>query len=179
MTQPVRFSITADFSQDEANGVTGRSTVRTAALDALFSAVKDTTDDICDNLALIQRDDGALLDATVRLHTLSSDVLALIASTSFTVRGPWVGGTAYVKGDIVLQGGLVYLCIVSHTANVFATDLAAGDWGGLTTTSNASTTSFAPTSTIAAATVQAAIVELDNELRPSLSVINRDIYNGL
>jgi hypothetical protein len=68
------------------------------------------------NLALIQRDDGKLLDGSVQTHTLSSDVLALISSTTFTVRGAWVGGTAYSKGDVVLQNAIVYVCMVAHTA---------------------------------------------------------------
>jgi hypothetical protein len=177
--QPGKVTVNVTFASDEANGVGGRSTVRTAGLDGLMQAFKTCTDAIIDNLALIQRDDGKLLDGTVQTHTLSSDVLALLASTSWTVRGAWVGGTAYSKGDVVLQNATVYVCMVAHTANVFAADLAAGDWGALTNTPTAATTSFAPTSTIAASTVQGAIVELDNELRPSLSILNRDLFNGL
>jgi hypothetical protein len=132
--QPGKVTVNVTFASDEANGVGGRSTVRTAGLDGLMQAFKTCTDAIIDNLALIQRDDGKLLDGTVQTHTLSSDVLALLASTSWTVRGAWVGGTAYSKGDVVLQNAIVYVCMVAHTANVFAADLAAGDWGALTNT---------------------------------------------
>lgn len=177
--QPTPYSPSANFAQDEANGVGGRSTVKTSSLDAQFSALSTTLGQVLSNLALIQRDDGALLDAVVRVHTLSSDVLTLMASTTFTVRGAWVGGTAYAKGDVVLQNAIVYVCFIAHTANVFATDLAAGDWGALTTSSNASTTSFAPTTTIAATTVQAAIQELDNEVRPAGAILLHELCNGL
>lgn len=179
MAQPVRFTITIDFSDDETNGVSGRSTVRTSGLDGLFTALKSTLDQICDNLALIQRDDGALLDGTVRTWTLGSDVLALIASGKFLVRGGWITATAYALGDIVLQGGIVYICMVAHTSGTFATDLAAGKWGAMTNTATATTTTFSPTATIAAVNVQAAIQELDNEVRPVQTILVRELFNGL
>jgi len=179
MAQPTRFTITVDFSDDEANGISGRSTVRTALLDALMSALKVTTDGICDNLVLIQRDDGALLDGVVRTWTLGSDVLALIASGSFTVRGGWVTATAYSLGDVVLQGGIVYICMSAHTAGTFATDLAAGKCGAITNTPTATTTTFSPTATLASTNVQAAIQELDQETRPVQSILVRELFNGL
>lgn len=177
--QPPRFTITFDFSDEEANGVSGRSTIRTAALDGLFTAIKTTLDQILVNLALIQRDDGALIDGVVEIHALSAEVLALLSSTAWTVRGGWVTATDYAKGDVVGQGGIVYLCIEEHTSGVFATDLAASKWGQVTSNSNAANTSFAPTATLSSVTVQAAINELDQEIRPSLSILNRDLYNGL
>jgi hypothetical protein len=179
MPQPVQFVITVNFADDEANQVSGRSTVRTAALDGLFTALKTTLDQTLANLALIQRDDGALLDGKVTIATLSSDVLALLSSTAWQVRGSWLTGTAYAKGDVVLQNSLVYVCIVAHTSGVFADDLAAGKWGQVTASSAASTISFSPTATLSAVNVQAAIVELDSDLRPAISLLNRDLYNGL
>lgn len=177
--QPVPVVISESFATDETNGVSGRSTVKTPALDGMFAGVKTTTDQILTNIALIQRDDGALLDGTVRIHTLSAEVRALLASTAWVVRGAWVGGTVYAKGDLVLQGGIVYVCMVAHTAGAFAADLAAGDWGQVTANATAATTSFAPTATISAVNTQAAIVELDNETRPSQSILNRQLFNGL
>jgi hypothetical protein len=179
VAQPSRYVITVDFSDEELNGVAGRSTVRTAMLDAQFADVAVSIDEICDNLALIQRDDGELLDGTVELHTLSSDVLALIASSAFTVRGGWVTVTDYAVGDMVLQAGVIYLCMVAHTSGTFATDLAAGNWGPITVTVIATGVTFSPTSTLDATNVQAAIVELDDEIRPSLSILNRQLFQGL
>ena len=179
MAQPTRFTITVDFSDEEANGVSGRSTVRTAMLDALFASLQDTTDEICTNLALIQRDDGAILDGTVRLHTLSSEVLALLSSTAWNVRGTWVTATDYAKGDVVLQSGILYVCVEAHTSGTFATDLAASKWGQVTANATAATTSFAPTSNLSSVTVQAAIAELDQEVRPVQSILVRELFNGL
>lgn len=178
MSQPTKINISIIFATDEANGVAGRSTVRTSGLDGMMTAIKTCTDAIIDNLGLIQRDDGLIMDGQVKLHTLSSEVLALIASGTFTVRGGWVGGTAYSVGDLVLQVGVVYLCMVAHTAGVFATDLAAGKWGAITVTPTAVGTSFSPTSTIASTNVQAAIQELDNETRPVQSILTRELFNG-
>ena len=180
MTQPTRYTPTVDFSDEEANAVSGRSTVRTTMLDAQLAALKVTTDGICDNLALIQRDDGELLDGVVETHTLSSDVLLLISGqATFTVRGGWITATAYAKGDIVIQGGVVYLCMVAHTSGTFATDLAAAKWGAITVTVIASGVTFSPTNTLAATNVQAAIAELDNEVRPVQTILVRELFNGL
>lgn len=177
--QPVPFTITVSFASDEANGISGRSTVRTAALDGLMAAIQTTTDQILENLALIQRDDGQLLDQTVTIASLSPQVLALLSSAAWSVYGAWVGGVAFTKGQLVLQNGIVYVCIVAHTSNIFANDLAAGYWGQVTANSSASTTSFAATATINAANVQAAIAALDLAIRPSQSILNRTIFNGL
>lgn len=179
MSQPNAFVITINFAADEANGISGRSTVRTSGLDGLFQALKTTIDQTLANLALIQRDDGQLLDQTVTIASLSTQVLALLSSTAWVVRGGWVTATVYAKGDLVLQGGIVYVCMVAHTAGTFATDLAAGKWGQVTANSTAATTSFSPTSTIAAITVQAAIAELDQEVRPVQTILVRELFNGL
>ncbi len=51
---------------------------------------------------------------------------------NLTVGGPaWVTTTVYSQGDAVVQGGVVYQCLVGHTAGTFATDLAAARWSVL------------------------------------------------
>jgi hypothetical protein len=134
MTQPTSYTPTVNFQQEETNAVAGRSTVRTSAIDVEHNNIATTLAGILTNLALIQRDDTKLLDDIVELHTLHAEVLALIASGAFTMRGAWVTATAYVKGDIVSEAAVAYLCLEAHTAGVFATDLAAGKWGSLTIT---------------------------------------------
>lgn len=179
MSQPTRFVITVDFSEEEANGVAGRSTVRTAMLDGLMAAIQVTTDQICDNLAVLQRDDLGLTDGIVTVPALSNEVRALLASTAWTVRGGWVTATDYAAGDVVIETDLVYVCMVAHTSGTFATDLAAGNWGQVTATATANATSFSPTSTISALTVQAAIAELDNDLRPVQSILAAELFHAL
>jgi len=83
MAQPTPYTRQADFSDDELGNVGGRSTVRTAALDAELDALGLTANQTRVNLGLIQRDDGALRDGVVLAHTLGTDVRALIANAAF------------------------------------------------------------------------------------------------
>lgn len=45
---------------------------------------------------------------------------------------PWSTATAFGVNAIVSQGNTYYYCLIGHTsAAAFATDLAAGKWGGI------------------------------------------------
>lgn len=127
MPQPTAYVPATDFSAEEAASTSGRSTVRTAQLDAEFSAVKTTTDGVRTNLALIQRDDGEIRDQVVKVHTLHPVVLSLLNS-AINPMGDWATTTVYAALDIVEQSGNVYICIEAHTSGTFSTDLAAGKW---------------------------------------------------
>lgn len=100
-------------------------------LDAEFDRIKTTLDATLANLALIQRDDGLLRNASVSPDTITSALAIMIAG--WTIRGPWVTATAYVLKDYVTQGGNGYVCIVAHTSGTFATDLAAAKWALVST----------------------------------------------
>lgn len=132
--------------------------------DAEFDAVEQTLDAVLTNLAMIQRDDGALKNESVHPDSLSAATLLLIAS-DFVPRGLWVTATAYAVGDMVQNGSSSYVCATAHTSGTFATDLAAGKWvlGGSTVVTVASGISVTPTGSIAATNVQAALAELDTE----------------
>jgi len=165
--QPTPYSRLYDFSQDEVNAVSGRSTVRTDGLDAELDAIALTLSETLVNLSALQRDDGLLIDNSVRLHTLSAEVLALMGSGGFTIHDPlgWLTATAYAVGEIVTEGTGTYVCAVAHTSGTFATDLAADKWVAIFDTTNfsASGVSFSPTGGVAATNVQAAIAEVDSE----------------
>jgi hypothetical protein len=94
------------------------------ALDVEFQDVKTTTDAIRTNLALIQRDDGALKNGVVTYDALS----ASLQSAGLQPATPWVTATAYQAGASVIQTTSLYRCLVAHTSGVFAPDLAAGKW---------------------------------------------------
>lgn len=51
-------------------------------------------------------------------------------ATTLTATVPaWLAATSYLPGDYVTNAGIMYICLVPHTATaVFATDLAAGYW---------------------------------------------------
>lgn len=93
-------------------------------MDAEFQAIKLTLDEILANLALIQRDDGALANGIV-----TSSSLAPSLSVGVEPATSWLTATAYVQStDLVWQSGKLYSCLVSHTSGTFATDLAAAKW---------------------------------------------------
>jgi hypothetical protein len=172
MTQPTPYEVTTDFSQEEANQVSGRSTVRTAKIDAEFDNLALTLGQILANLQLIQRDDGELADRSVRLAQLSNEVLALLVSYGATPRGVWVTNTGYAVKDIVTVGLNSYMGVSAHTSGAdFATDLAADKWLILSNASpSASGQSFSPSGALSATNVQDAIDEVNNELRPSANL---------
>lgn len=179
MSQPTPYAQTVDFSTEETNQVSGRSTLRTAALDTEFANIQLTLTGVLTNLRLLQRDDGELLDGIVTLGSLSSTVLALLSSYGSTVRGQWLTATAYSYRDIVETGGASYICVTAHTSGVFATDKAAGKWIVMSNPATATTTTFTATSTISAANVQAAIEELDTELRINVLLSSYRIQGGV
>lgn len=170
--QPPAYTPATDFSDEERDNVGGRSTVRTAALDAELSAIATTANALRDNLYLIQRDDGNLRDQVVKLFTLAPDVLnLLVVQGDATPRGAWVTGTLYNIKDLITFGASTYIAAVTHTSGVFATDLAANKWLLLANNAPiASNVPFTPTATIASTNVQAAINEADTENR-ALSVL--------
>ena len=54
MPNPPAYNQITDFSNDEGNNVSGRSTVRTSNLDTEFINIEATLDQIVTNLALAQ-----------------------------------------------------------------------------------------------------------------------------
>lgn len=139
MAQPTPYVVTTNFAADESGNVSGRSTVRTARVDVEYANLQTTLSQVLTNLALIQRDDGFVKDATVNGYAMTTDAVnylasALATSGAFFWSGAWLTATAYTVGNIVTESGSSYVCRVAHTAGVFATDLAASKWGLLAST---------------------------------------------
>ncbi len=180
MAQAPKYERQADFSDDEARSVTGRSTVRTAALDAELDAIQATVNALRSNLALLQRDDGRLGDGVVEPHTLSTAIKALIGG-GWNPRGAWQQSTSYAIKDFVEVNGYSYVCAVAHTSGTdFNADKASGYWLTVTIPQVlASGVSFSPTQTITAGDVQGAIQEIDDELRPIAAELAHQTYGGL
>lgn len=152
--------------------------------DAELDAVELTLDGLCENQEILQRADGLLANGTVHPDAFSTAAKALIGAGStgnlnWTPRGLWLTATAYAVGDVVEQAGSSYVCATAHASGVFATDRAAGKWIVLTVAATAAGTSFAPVGSIAATDVQAAIVEVDAELRPMVSLLKQQFFRGL
>jgi len=125
MAQPTAYTRQYDFSDWQA---TNPSTpLPSAQVDNEFDAVKTTLDETLDNLALIQRDDGALANLSVGPDQLSTATRSLLAG-SFTIKGDWATATSYILLDVAMENSTAYLCVEAHTSGTFATDLAAGKW---------------------------------------------------
>src|SRR3990170_3532263 len=133
MSQPVGYSPATNFQQEETNAVAGRSTVRTAMVDAELNALALTLSQTLANLAVIQRDDTALRDQIVTTESLSPAVKTLISTTGINPRGVWLTATAYAVKDVVEIGTplVSYICVTAHTSGTFATDRTAGKWMAL------------------------------------------------
>lgn len=114
MSQPTPYTPNADFSQQEANNASGRSTVNTAALDAEFAAIETTLDQTLENIQLIQRDDGKLGDVLVEVRCLAPDVLNIMGG--FNITGLWTPATSYEVNDICSNGDYTYVCKTSHVS---------------------------------------------------------------
>lgn len=166
MAQPTQYTPTTDFSQEEANNIAGRSTVRTAQLDAELAAISLTAQNLITNIGLLQRDDGKLKDSLVEMYALSAGVIALFYSGGSAPRGVWLTATAYAVKDIIETGSPLtpYMCVTAHTSGVFATDYAAGRWVVLgSVVASATNVVFTPAGDIAATNVQSALAELASE----------------
>ena len=80
MAQPPAYTIATDFSSDESQNLTGRSTVRTANLDTELTNIQAFVSAMRSNIALIQSDDGTIKDDAVDLPTLADDVINWIST---------------------------------------------------------------------------------------------------
>jgi hypothetical protein len=93
-------------------------------VDGELNNAKATFDGIRTNLALIQRDDGALANGSFSFDTLSP----ALQTAGLAPALPWVTAKTYSVSASVTHGSAFYRCLVAHTSGTFATDLAAGSW---------------------------------------------------
>jgi hypothetical protein len=98
MPNPPAYNQTTDFSIDEGNNVSGRSTVRTSNLDTEFVNVEATLDQIVANLALSQASDGTPKDDWVDLPSLADDVINYITTNG---NGWYAADTGAVNAMVV------------------------------------------------------------------------------
>jgi hypothetical protein len=121
MAQPTAYVPTYDFSDWQTANPS--DPLPGADLDTQLHLIKTFSQQVCANLAIIQRDDGALANNSVGIDQLSPEV-----DFGFATLEDWETAHAYVPRDGVYQGNNVYRCLVAHTSDTFSTDLAAGKW---------------------------------------------------
>lgn len=158
MAQPTEYTRQYDFDDFQSSNPT--TPLPADQLEAELNAVKTTTDEIRNNIALIQRDDGELANASVGVDQLATDARALFAAEAGSVEGAWATATDYAVKDVVTEDGATYICAVAHTSGTFATDLAADKWVALTGGDAADIVYDNGSSGLAATDVQAAIDEI-------------------
>lgn len=69
-----------------------------------------------------------LLDQNATDTTIAASATTGTGITLTATAPAWAGATYYQPGNSVLQGGVIYRCLVPHTSGTFTTDLANGDW---------------------------------------------------
>lgn len=183
MAQAPTYDRSTEFAQEERDNVGGRTQLRASRVDAELDRVATSINALQANQELNQRDDGEIRDQRVKLHTLASDVLALIlVANGVTPRGAWAAGVQYQIKDLVSQSGNSYLAVTAHiSGGSFAVDLAAGRWIliSLGASPGASSIPFASTGTIAASNVQAAVEEVDTDLRALTAAAQSDAETAI
>jgi hypothetical protein len=122
MAQPVAY--TRSFSFTNYGTTNPEDPLPGNRVDIELNNIKTTLDQIRTNLALLQRDDGALANGLVGVSQLSGSLSSLELDTPSS----WVTATAYVVDNVVFQSSKLYVCLVAHTSGTFATDLAAAKW---------------------------------------------------
>lgn len=151
MAQPTAYFPSYNFTQYQTSHPA--TPLPGASVDAELFAISTSITEICQNLALIQRSDGAIANNSIGIQQLQTAL-----ATGVNPAAAWATNTSYVaQSSTVYQGNDVYLCLVSHTSGVFATDLAAGKWvlilnfDQYVTAASSSATAAASSATAAAA----------------------------
>src|SRR3546814_2357015 len=107
MAQPTRYARAYSFTGYQTADPS--DPLPAQRVDAEFDAVALTTDETRLNLALVQRDDGKLRNASVHPDALDSSTLLLLGSDRWTPRGAWAAATVYAIGDMVESGDGTYV----------------------------------------------------------------------
>jgi len=149
MAQPTPYEPTFDFTDFQLANPS--DPLPADEIDIQLSLLSTFSQEVCNNLAKIQRDDGALANNLVTLESLSASLATLMGLDKFTTGGAWLTGTAYGVGVVVSTTTGTYVSAVAHTSGVFATDYAAGKWLLLATTGASSAASFTATGAVAPA----------------------------
>lgn len=123
MSQPPPYNRQASFANLQALNPSGQPPGN--LMDAEYAAIKTTLDATLANLKFLQNDDTTVLNGSIGPAQLSSQLLL-----GFTAPSVWKTATGYTASptSTVLQSSSLYICLVSHTSGVFATDLANGKW---------------------------------------------------
>lgn len=116
MSQAPNYSPITSFAQDESNQASGRSTVRTAAVDVELANIAASINALNTNLQLLQRDDGKVRDLLLEPYMLGEAVRAMLTTAGVTLRGAWAANTQYALKDLVQRNGVALICQTPHNS---------------------------------------------------------------
>lgn len=122
MSQPTPYVRASNFANQQA--VTPSAPLRGDMVDLELNLVKVSLDETQANLALIQRDDGAIKNQSIGFDQLKAE----LDGFGFNPPSEWLTATNYAARDTVFSGSGFYRSVASHISGVFADDLAAGKW---------------------------------------------------
>ncbi|WP_223518271.1 carbohydrate-binding protein [Pseudomonas sp. BF-R-21] len=135
-------------------------------LDAEFNAIEVSLDQTQARLAEIQRDDGALANASVGADQMTLDLLTMLTG-GFYPRGAWQANTSYAVGDAVNHDGLMWAAVVAHVSSGnFTADQNAGKWMSIAQFVVASAIPITPVPNLPATTVQGALDAMGDTTDP-------------
>lgn len=114
---------------DATTGAVGTSVgIANVALSRLGATRILAIDEDTENARLVNAIYGTIRDEVLRAHPWNFAIKRTIPSLVYSEPDAWVTGTAYVVGDYCINATQRYRCLVAHTADTFATDLAASYW---------------------------------------------------
>ena len=183
MPQPTPYVQSSDFSEYQAGNTS--APFNGANLDNELSKIQTNLTGINSNLAIIQRDDGAMRNQIVNPETLSPSVLALFVAGAVTIdpaNAFWATATVYPAYRLLVNGTTAYLSTVAHTSGTFATDLAAVKWvvlGNSSPTFPATSIDVAAGHDLVAGNLQVVLLALNAALRGGSESYNASYYGGL
>lgn len=121
MAEPTRYSLTYDFTSFQ--GSNPSTPLPADRIEIEFQNISTTTDQIIDNLNLLQKSDGTLANGIVKVENLATELTIGLESPT-----AWANGTGYTVNQTVIEANVLYRCVTAHTASVFSADLASGYW---------------------------------------------------
>ena len=69
-----------------------------------------------------------MMDENATDETITASATSGSVTLTAAANANWAGSILYVPGNTVLDGGLIYNCLQTHTSGTFANDLASGFW---------------------------------------------------
>lgn len=99
----------------------------TSTLNANFLALRDAADNIVGRAGTSGSNNTMTGDLDLDSNFIRNALFAA-SSVDFGWQGDWVTATDYLVNEVVEDSGSSYICLISHTSDVFAADLAAAKW---------------------------------------------------